>query len=69
MESVGFEPTHDPRYLFLGGPRLYRLSYGSVWIGHNKNNCFLNSFLFNNIDDTDYNRFGTISVLGLQSIV
>ena len=45
MESVGLEPTHDPLYLFFGDPRLYRLSYDSVWIGHNKNNWFFfNSF-------------------------
>ena len=72
MESVGLEPTHDPTPVFGPSPRLYRLSYASIGIGHNKNNCFFptNSFLFNNnIDDTGDNRLGTISLLGLQLIV
>ena len=37
-------PRTTPDTCFFGGPRLYRLSYDSVWIGHNKNNCFFNSF-------------------------
>ena len=70
MESVGLEPTHDLRYLFFRGskalPTELRLRLDRT---QQKTTVFFQLFLFNNIDDTDYNRFGTISVLGLQAIV
>ena len=72
MESVGLEPTHDPTPVFGTSPRLYRLSYDSVRIGDNKNNCFSNELFFyfnNHIDDKGDNRLGTISLLDLQLIV
>ena len=50
LESVGLEPTHNPQHLFLGDPRLYRLSYDSDTL------FFANMFLVNHyIDDTDDN--------------
>ena len=41
MESVGLEPTHDPAPCFGSSPRLYRLSYDSVGIGHTDNRLVL----------------------------